>query len=439
MTFKDGLLKARSHIVFLLGLLVAFGLVIKLESLQTVSVERPLVAIEKTGEVIVPDPTVLSEEERAWARVAWVYFENNYNETTGLVNSVQDFPATTMWDTASYLMALIAVERLELISGELFHNRLVKVLDTFIKMPLFDGQLPNKSYDARTAGMVDYQNNAMEKGIGWSAIDIGRLLVPFNIIVWNFPQYTSKVREVIARWDFDALLRNGQLYGAALDDNNNTVYLQEGRLGYEEYAAKSLTLLGRDVSVAMRYDNYLNFVDIYGVKIPFDSRRPEEFEAHNYVVSEPFILDGIEFGWDETSKEVAQRIFQVQEKRYEATGLLTAVSEDHLDQAPYFVYNTVFTDGKIWNCITEDGKDASPFKTVSTKAAIGWHMLYRTPYTKKLIESLEDMYDPQKGWYSGRYESNQKINAALSCNTNAIIIEAIYYKKFGRFIRFDKK
>ncbi len=438
MTFKEGLLKARSHIIFLLGLIAAFGLVIWLEKWKPVKRVMLIPEIEHTMSFSIPGPTELTPDEIAWAKAAWKYFENNYQENTGMVNSVDSFPASTMWDTASYLMALIAAERLQIIDIAQFDARVGRLLQTFKDMELFENKLPNKSYNTMTAQMANYQNERSEKGIGWSAIDIGRLLVPFNLIVWNYPQHTQAVTDVLLSWDFNALLRDGQLYGAAIDPAQSTIFLQEGRLGYEEYAAKSLTLLGKDVSVALLYTDYMSFTDIYGLQIPYDSRSPEEYEAHNYVVSEPYILDGIEFGWDRNSQEIAYRVYRAQERRFTETGVLTAVSEDHLDQAPYFVYNTVYTSGKNWNCITEDGEDASEFKTLSSKAAIGWHMLYRTMYTQKLVNSMQDLYDPEKGWYSGRYEKDAKINGSLTCNTNAIILESICYKKFGKFFTFDR-
>src|SRR4051794_20894584 len=41
-----------------------------------------------------------TERELAMARTAWKYFENN-TQPTGLANAVDDYPSTTMWDTAS--------------------------------------------------------------------------------------------------------------------------------------------------------------------------------------------------------------------------------------------------------------------------------------------------------------------------------------------------
>ena len=75
-------------------------------------------------------------------------------------------------------------------------------------------------------------------------------------------------------------------------------------------------------------------------------------------------------------------------------------------------------------------------KTISTKAAFGWYYLYNTDYTKKLFDQIKELYDPEKGWYAGRYEANNKTNKALACNTNGIILEILYYKVFGPLVNF---
>jgi hypothetical protein len=172
-------------------------------------------------------------------------------------------------------------------------------------------------------------------------------------------------------------------------------------------------------------------VPIYDIEIPTDNRRPEEFHALNYVVSEPYILDGLEYGWDTTSREFAYRVFQAQEERYRRFHILSAVSEDNLDRPPYFVYNTVYTNGKAWNAITESGADATKFKTLSTKAAFGWFALYNTPYTDRLMDRASTLNDPNKGWYAGEYESLGEKNRALTANTNAIVLESLCFRKLG--------
>lgn len=438
MTFTQGLINARSHIIFILGLFASFGLVFYLDNLDLQATQKPItnqIDIVVSKDIPKPLQGDLTPEELQWGKIAWTYFRNNYQTQTGLVNSVDEYPAASMWDTASYLMALIAAQRLQLIDKTEFDEKLGKALQSLAKLPLFDGQLPNKSYNTITLQMVDYKNNASERGVGWSAIDVGRVLVPLNIITWNYPKFMPEVKAIIKQWQLTKLLINGELHGATVDTvTNKTQYVQEGRLGYEEYSAKSFNLLGMDVSKSSNYKDYLSYVDIYGIDIPVDKRDPEKFNAHNYVVSESYILDGLEYGWDYTSKEFAYRIFKVQEARFKETGQVTAVSEDNIKDDPYFVYNTVYTDGKAWNTITEKGEDASQFKTISTKAAIGWSILYQTPYRDNLLGAVKQLYDPAKGWYSGYYEVLKKPNIALTANTNAIILEALCFKKFGRLL-----
>src|SRR5215831_18004174 len=93
----------------------------------------------------------LSEREMALARVAWKYFENNYQPETGLVNAVHDYPSTTMWDTASSMGGLMAAYELGLITQNEFDRRMVTLLGTLNKLPFFRDELPNKVYHTKTA------------------------------------------------------------------------------------------------------------------------------------------------------------------------------------------------------------------------------------------------------------------------------------------------
>jgi hypothetical protein len=341
-----------------------------------------------------------------------------------------------MWDTGSYLMAVIAAKKIGLIQGEEFDGRISSALGALSKLPLFDKSLPNKAYNVSTLAMTDYGNTVTERGIGWSAIDIGRLLVPFNVLVWQYPQHGDLVKKVIGRWDVSKLSKGGQLYGAKLDKDAATQWVQEGRLGYEQYSAKSFGLMGMDATTAGNYLQEAAFVSIHGINIAYDRRIPRLFGAQNYVVSEPYFLDGLEYGWDSKSIELAWRVYMAQKLNYENTGKYTAVTEDHLDQAPYFIYNSVFNDGKKWSGVTESGEDASKYKMLSVKASFGWHALYDTTYTKELINAVKSLNDPARGWYAGLYDATNQPNKAVSMNTNAVVLESLAYILDGPFIRY---
>ncbi|MCL1147562.1 DUF3131 domain-containing protein [Shewanella sp. 10N.261.52.F9] len=425
--------KARHHIVFLAGLFTALVIAF---SIETREYNQVLGNLSFTPSEPIPfrQSRVLTDQEYQWANIAWQYFENNYQDNTGLVNSVDGYPSTTMWDTASYLMALISAHRLNIISFEEFSLKTEKALNSLARLPLVRDELPNKAYNTQTLAMVDYDNTPVEGGIGWSAIDIGRILVPMNILIWQYPRFNRQVNAVLQHWQIEAMTQDGYLYGARLSTGNALELVQEGRIGYEEYASKALSLMGRDVFNALKYADYLKLIEINGIDIPTDSRDPAKYHAHNYVVSESYILDSIEFGGDSISKVFAYRVYKAQEQRFKQQGILTAVSEDHIDQAPYFVYNTVFSDGKKWNSITDTGADASAFKTLSTKAAFGWYSLYDTPYATKLINGVDQLNSDSEGWYSGLYESNGEINKTLTANTNGIVLESLAYIQSGALL-----
>ena len=440
MSFKENLIKARSHIIVMLGIIIAGGIIVVLEisnfksGFEKEKSEVENLVVKKTADIKPISKSELTDEEIQYANIAWKFFVNNYIPETGMVNSTDNYNASTMWDTGSYLMGLISAYQLGIIDQKEFDIRLTKILTTLSELPLFDGEIPNKSYNTVSLEMIDYNNKLSPRGIGWSAIDIARLFIPFHVIAWKYPEHNGEIAQVLSKWNFRNIVKDGYLYCAAVDSNNRSIYFQEGRLGYEEYSAKSFILLGIDVFKALNYVDFLKYIDIYGIKVPVDSREHTEYGAHNYVVSEPYILNGLEFGFDETGEEFAYRVYKAQELRWKNTGILTAVSEDNIDLPPHFVYNTVYSSGKAWNCITDEGVDASQFKSLSSKAAFGWYVIYKTDYTEKLIDKIKNNYDIQRGWYSGIYDKTNLQNKSITCNTNALILESLAYKKSGRFI-----
>jgi len=427
-------IRARHHIVFLLALifgsvLIYFlnGLDMRKQGLGMITIEEPIapkIAIKRAA---------LNEHERQAAKTAWKYFENNYNETTGLVNSVDNYPSCTLWDTGNYMMALIAAKHLHIIDVDSYTLRMKTLLTSLQKIELYKGLLPNKVYNTQTLKMTNYENKVSKKGIGWSAIDIGRLLIPLAYLQFNERGFANDVHTLLARWNLKEMTKEGVLFGAIVKKGKEAL-LQEGRLGYEQYTSKMFASFGVDVTNALRYDKYLSFVTLEGIEIPYDSRDKQHSHANNYVLMEPYMLDGLEFGWDYFSYEFSYRLYKAQELRYKNTGILTAITEDHVDQKPYFIYNTLFVNKKEWVAIDENGKLFNHLKLLSTKASFAMDALYHTPYTQKLIDTIAKLESP-RGWYTGIYEKNGKINTSLTCNTNAIILESLMYKEVGPLIK----
>ncbi|PIB26493.1 hypothetical protein BFP76_11310 [Amylibacter kogurei] len=433
MSTIDNIIKARSHIAFIFGLCIAAAIAYSVETgvSKTLHGSTKFALIEISDrQTVLAKPVTLNNDDLIMAKAAWRYFERNTQET-GLVNAADNFPSTTIWDQASYLLGLISAHKMGVVSDAKFDARLASALTSLRELPLFDSQLPNKVYDTRYLTMTNYKNDPVARGVGWSALDVARMIVPLTFIMQNYPTHANDAFEILQQWDFSKMIDGGVLHGARVTTNNTTEIVQEGRLGYEEYAARAISLIGLDALRAAKFDDYLRFEKVSKQLIAVDSRSFAEFDAHNYVVSEPYILTALEFGFDSESQELAHRIYSAQENRYKEHGILTAVSEDNIDQEPYFLYNTVFANGVAWNTLAENGDQFQHLRTVSTKAAIGWDVLYNTTYTNALVKHVDQTRDQNIGWYSGVYENDGTVNKIATANTNAIILQAIYYKQFG--------
>ncbi len=375
----------------------------------------------------------LTPEEETYARTAWQYFLNNYQPETGFTNSTGGYPSGTLWDMGNYLMALNAARWLNLIDQADFDLRLNKFLQGLSGLRLFEDSLPNKVYNAANGEMVDYGNNPIERGIGWSALDIGRILAAFHVLRTCHPQYSDWLKSIIDLWAVERSIQDGFMFGAMVLPDGQTMPVQEGRLGYEEYAARGYELWGYSVPAAVSFEPF-KMVEIYGVQIPVDTRNYQSTNANNYVVSESYILDGIEFGFlGEQTKDYAARVLEVQKRRYQATGQLTAVTEDNIDGPPYFLYNTIFSNGVAWATITENNELHPELRSISTKAAFGWRYIFPdSEYAQKLFEVAKGLMSPDGGgFYAGLYEETNQPNTSLTGNTNGLIMEILYYKARG--------
>lgn len=371
------------------------------------------------------------------ARIAWKYFENNYHPSTGFVNAANKYDSTTMWDLASSLAATIAAHQLEIIDDRTFDERVIKMLASLGSMPLYRDEAPNKAYHTEKLAMVDYGNQPTQFGIGYSALDLARLTSWLDVLSCMYPRHSVAAQKVTHRWNFCRMISGGQMYGPGYTKATNEESLnQEGRLGYEQYGSRGFDAMGFDVSMSKSYKNqFATFVEVEGVRVPIDTRDPRKLGAFNYVVTESYALDAMEYGVTPETAPLLNAIFEVQKRRWKRTGIVTAVSEDNVDRPPYFVYNTIYAAGSPWNTITDTGKDMESLKSTSVKAAISLAVLFpNDPYSQVLFDKVATAYHPEKGWYSGIYESTLGYNTAITANTNGIILEALLYKMYGPLI-----
>jgi hypothetical protein len=405
-------------------------LVTKLDTQSMTSVGIPV----PSAEMVAKDYSAaiaLTPIEMSVARQAWAYFQTNWQAKTGLVNSASGFESVTMWDQSAAIAALVSAKELDLISATEFQTKLFQTLKTLATMPLYKGQLPNKVYNSKTLIPVSYGQLTKREEIGWSAIDLGRMSIWLKIVGSKYPQFKPQTQAVWKHWQVQRLVKDGRMFGTAVSKGKEE-YNQEGRLGYESYAAYGLKLWGLDVHKALDTQTNVAFVGIYGLGVPYDKRDFETSGANNYVLSEPYILDGIETGFQALPKAYADRVLAAQEARYKATKQLTAVTEDNLDRAPYFVYNSLFVNGQPWANITDKRQNHPELRFLSAKAAIGWHVLYNTEYTQKLFDFVQTNLKADGGWYNGYYEVLKEPNKAQTANNNGVILQSLLYKKVGK-------
>lgn len=432
MTTRTGNAALRSSLLFIIGLLAAAGLAIGFDSGGRYLALSGSAALDLTRAPLLEPrpPRPLSAEDRRAATIAWAYIRANTQEETGLVDSVAGYPSTTIWDQGSYLLALVAARELQIIPETEFDTRTTRLLTTLKALPLYEDRLPNKVYDTRTLNMADYDNTVSRHGIGWSALDIARMLAALRVLERHRPDHGNRIRALLATWDLNAMTGGGDLIGATREPQG-TVYHQEGRIGYEQYGARAAALWGLDVARAISAREALDWVSVEGVETPVDLRRSEMFRAITPTLSEPYMLQGLELGLDAEGRALAARVYAAQEARYEATGQQTMVSEDHIDRAPYFLYSSVFSNGQPWAVVTKDGDFFPDLRTVSTKAVFAWDALYDTGYTDRLRAGLSALADPGRGWPAGAYERDGSVNDVYALNTNAVILEAVHYMAHG--------
>jgi Protein of unknown function (DUF3131) len=440
VSFWGGLLTSRSHLAFLMGLAAAVVTVHYAGKLAHAEAPpaRELAAIGPTEkELPTRSHAPLDATERRMARAAWSYVARNTDPATGLAGAAEGYPSTTLWDVGSQLMATLAADDLGVISGDESVRRLRRALRSLGELPLFDRRLPNKAYDTRTLEMVAYDNRPAAEGIGWSALDVARALVPLRIIAWRHPELTPLVRRAVSRWRLRSLSDGAVLVGAHRSADGRVETYQEGRFGYEQYAAKALQPWGVPVAGAIDYRAHVAFTDVLGQRVPHDDRDPRRHGGtHAAVLSEPWILDALEHGFDATTLAVARAVLAVQERRFTQTGRLTAVTEDALDRPPWFAYSAVLDGDERWTAFAPDGTRVPEDLGFSTKAAVAWGVLFAGTYPDRLLVAAGELVG-ERGLYAGRYDRDGAVNRALSLNTNAVVLEALAYRAHGAWLRPD--
>jgi hypothetical protein len=359
---------------------------------------------------------------REMARHSWAYLDKYYQPTTGFVNATPDWYNTTLWDLGGQLLAFQAAKELGLMTASDYETRTKKTLATLESAKLFDDVAFNRIYSTRDGSMNQ------QAGGGWSATDLGRFLLALKILSAREPQFAAQAERIVRRNDFSQIVKGGYLHGRVPAAGGKRTEFQEGRIGYEQYVAAGFSQWGADVRNAANLGANAKPVQVNGVSLLGDKR------SFDRLLSEPFILYGLELGLSGQYQQLAASLLRAQEARFNATGQITIASEDAMPVKPhYFYYYCVYCNGKPFVVgVSSPRQTLDGPRWVSTKGAFGWHALMPSAYTAKAIEHVQPALDPARGWATGVFEKTRESTKTWDVNTAVVLMEIAYYQLRGR-------
>jgi ankyrin repeat protein len=351
------------------------------------------------------------------ARQAWRYVESRYRPETGLVDGAVGWEHATMWDVGSALAAFVSARELGLLPPEECTRRVERVLRTLGRVPLADGVTFGRAYATRGGG---------PRGDGgWSPTDLGRLLLWLKIVAAREPTLAGQAEAVARRSDFARVLRGGYMWGARSAKGKHLEF-QEGRLGYEQYAAAGFAAWGFPVDNARSFTRNAIPIQVMGQPVMADMR------GFDRLTSDPIVLYGLELGWPDEAKGLARGLLAAQEERWKRTGQVTIVGEDAIGIAPhFFFYYCAYTNAKEFAVDVQDPSAVvSGPRWISSKSAFAWHALLPGEYTRRAVEAVQPAASA-RGWASGVFEDGRRSTGGENVNTEAIILEAAAYARRG--------
>ncbi len=359
-----------------------------------------------------------SATQQTMAQTAWAYFEANRQPQTGMFNSKQGYAFATPWEMGHMLAGLVSAQQLGLIDRDRFLDETATLLSTLADLPLYNQSLPNREYSTRTGQMIDMSNQISQTGSGWSAIGLGRLMLWLELTARYYPELEAAAHAVNQNWNISTLVDQGRFVGMIRRGSSEQTF-QEGRLGYEQYAAAGFALQGINLANAMAYDT-IGTRQIDRVSVWLD-QRPD-----GRTTSEPLYLGLMELGGiDGCFRQVADSHLKAQLAHAMLSKTPTAISEEFLPAAPWFVFSSVYADGQAWNTTSHDGQPRPDLQTYSLKSALAWYAIAPRSFDQWPNNIVAQLSSPN-GYRAGLMNSG-KSNTALSLATNAVMLESLWY------------
>lgn len=424
MRTRDALLSARSYITILLGFLLGFAIVVWVEKQMPTRVESSAGISLSNDFPPLPASRELTFDEAIWARVAWQYYVNN-TQPNGLPNAEDGKPWLSLWTIGSYLLAVAAAKQLNILTQDEFDERITTALYTLGELPLTPQGVPAAYYHADTLNILGKPDA--------SAIGMGRLLVALQTLLWRYPQHAAAIRDLFNLWQTGALITSSSTPQAAAPLHHWALANDEPRssFGYRIYASHTLRLIDSAAGLAVTNPpEGQQMIDIDGIMVPDEGLRTPWGQQPS-LISLPYLLTGLELGFDAQSAEIAWRIMQIQQRRHSLRVRKPPISTDYAEPAPDYVHdlpNRQPLDNSML-------RDAPPELTAitSTRSAFAWYALFRNSWSEALRQQVQPLQVPGKGWQRG-LNLNNSVNDVVDADTNAIVLESLAYIAHGQML-----
>lgn len=428
--------------------------------------------------------TALSAEEMVWARAAWQYFAPetpvvrpqvaappigtqgkapSLNQgpavvqqpvapqrpplQTGprasvpantLVPARAGVPVATMWSVGDQVAALVLARRMDIIDSREMDRAFSALLAFLNTMQISADQLPNRFYGTENNDMLGADLKPGDAG--WSAVDVGRLLIWLRIAAEEYPQFAPYIRNAVARWNVCLVQSASQQLVAARPSDKGAEFTPETARGYDAYAAQGYRAWGMALPLPPVTPVPAQ-IRIYGTAFPIYESKGTTAP----ITTTPPAYLGLEFGFDplaapqvapeemsggRSARDVMVVLHDIQAERLAETGSLTARSDFRRSVEPFSMVGAVMADGYPWSVTDAEGKVRPSLALVTTRAAFAMATFFDSPYTHALDLSVQPLFDPSLGWYEGRYEETGGYETTRTSATNAFVLEAIAYRHF---------
>ena len=370
--------------------------------------------------------------DAARAATAWHYFRTQRNRQNGIVVTAEGAGFTTPGTIGDDLAASYSALRLSVIERAEYRSHVDADLAFLNHLPLTATGLPGRVYDVRSGGLTDFP---AARDPGWSATSIGRLLIWLRILRADEPSRAAAIDAIVARWQLcRAMDAKGVLLTGLPDEHGGYLIGPDVADGRADYAEQGLTAWGVRGPAGPEPDFA---VDVEGVSLPLSGSLVD-----SPLLTTPYALIGIEFGWSSPDgvalprdKAIFNGLLEAQRRRTATTRFATARDDYRQESAPFEVVSAVLARGVPWVTSSIAGVPHPQLAITSVKASYAMWALDKTPFTTRLIAEADRLNDHTAGWREGHIESTDRVVATRTSATNAIVLEALLFRRAAPFFR----